>query len=333
MISVFSRSLLCDADPLEPDGRAEGKGMRCPTLAELPPPPSGKTGWPWTVETPPLPPERLDGSAWPRISIVTPSYNQGQFIEETIRSILLQGYPDLEYIIIDGGSTDQSVDIIKKYEPWLTHWVSEKDRGQAHAINKGFAQASGKIGAYLNSDDFYLPGALSSAAESFIRSGWDLFIGCSDIRHSPSYRLLRRSWWLHRLRILPEPLLVGSGHYSVSQESTLWNLNQFGTWQFDESLHFKLDADWYYRIARGAKIALSSRRIGHFRHHPRSKTATLQALAIAEGPRIWTKQENKRRIDYRNYEIIYSRYRRRLLRATIAKSLGRTVEFVYVHPE
>ena len=172
---------------------------RCPTLAELPTPPAGKTGWPWTVETPPLPPARPDGSPWPRISIVTPSYNQGQFIEETIRSILLQGYPDLEYIIIDGGSTDQSVEIIKKYEPWLTYWVSEKDRGQAHAINKGFARVSGEIGGYLNSDDFYLPNALSAAAVSFIRLRWDLFIGRSDYRYSPSYRWVRRSWWLNDL--------------------------------------------------------------------------------------------------------------------------------------
>ncbi len=134
--------------------------MRCPTLADLPPPPSGKTGWPWTEECSQLPEVRRDGSSWPRISIVTPSYNQGEFIEETIRSILLQGYPDLEYFIMDGGSTDQSVEIIKKYAPWLTHWESTKDRGQAHAINKGLERATGHWFHWMNSDDVVKRGAL-----------------------------------------------------------------------------------------------------------------------------------------------------------------------------
>jgi len=119
--------------------------MRCPRLKDLPSPPHGKKGWPWTEETPPLPDTMPDGRPWPRISIVTPSYNQAEFIEETIRSVLLQGYPDIEYIIIDGGSTDGSVKIIKKYEPWLTYWVSEPDRGQSHAINKGMKRATGEI--------------------------------------------------------------------------------------------------------------------------------------------------------------------------------------------
>jgi glycosyltransferase involved in cell wall biosynthesis len=305
--------------------------MRCPTLAELPSPPPEKTGWPWTVETPPLPPARPDGSAWPRVSIVTPSYNQGQFIEETIRSVLLQGYPDLEYMIIDGRSTDQSVEIIKKYEPWLTYWVSEKDRGQAHAINKGFARASGEIGGYINSDDFYLPGALSSAAVSFTRLEWDLFIGRSDVQYAPRYRWVRRSWWLQRVRRLPEPFLISGDRYSVSQESTLWNLKRFRDLCFDESLHFCLDVDWYCKIARGAKIALSSRRIGHFRQHLGSKSARLQSLAKIEIEPICAR-EHRNGINYIQEKVIRYRYRYCLPRVAIVNLFGKEGEFVYIHP-
>ena len=88
---------------------------------------------------------------WPRISVTTPSYQQSAYLEETIRSILLQGYPDLEYLVIDGGSTDGSVEIIKKYEPWLTYWVSKPDNGQSSAINEGWARSTGDIIAWLNS--------------------------------------------------------------------------------------------------------------------------------------------------------------------------------------
>jgi glycosyltransferase involved in cell wall biosynthesis len=136
-------------------------------LSRFPLPPPGRSGWPWTEESPLLPQATPDGKPWPKISIVTPSFNYGPFLEETIRSVLLQNYPNLEYIIIDGGSTDNSIEIIKKYQPWLAYWVSEGDKGQADAINKGIAHCSGEIFNWINSDDYLAAGALRVVAEKF----------------------------------------------------------------------------------------------------------------------------------------------------------------------
>lgn len=133
-----------------------------------------KKGWPWVEEMIPM----IYDSAidWPKISIVTPSFNQGKYIEETIRSVLLQNYPNLEYIIIDGGSTDETLSIIKKYEPWITYWVSEADRGQSHAINKGLEKCTGEIFNWLNSDDWYTPNALFEVAKVFMENGKIQFV-------------------------------------------------------------------------------------------------------------------------------------------------------------
>ena len=103
----------------------------------------------------------------PRISIITPTLNQAGFIDQTISSVLGQGYPDLEYIIIDGGSTDGTVDLIRKHERHLAYWVSEKDAGQSNAINKGLKRATGDIIAYINSDDYYLDGAFKRVADAY----------------------------------------------------------------------------------------------------------------------------------------------------------------------
>ena len=118
-------------------------------------------------QSPPLPAAMPDGQPWPRISIVTISYNQGQFLEEAIRSVLLQRYPNLEYIVIDGGSTDGSADIIQKYQKKIAYWCSEPDGGPAAGLNKGFRRATGEIFAFLNADDFYLPGSLHRIATLF----------------------------------------------------------------------------------------------------------------------------------------------------------------------
>jgi glycosyltransferase involved in cell wall biosynthesis len=132
-------------------------------LKELPVSSENKKGWPWQEE---IQPEVYSyKNNWPTISIVVPSYNQGRFLEETLRSILLQNYPSIELIIIDGGSKDETVDIIKKYEPWIACWVSEKDRGQSDAINKGFSRVTGDIVTWLCSDDLYTAGTLKRVAE------------------------------------------------------------------------------------------------------------------------------------------------------------------------
>lgn len=132
----------------------------------LPPAPLANENWPWIAKKM----QKVEKvSGLPRFSIVTASFNQGKYIEQTIRSVLLQGYPNFEYIVIDGGSTDETVSILKKYEKWLTFWISEKDKGCPDALNKGLSRCQGDYFYYLNSDDYLHEQALFTAAE-FIRA-------------------------------------------------------------------------------------------------------------------------------------------------------------------
>jgi glycosyltransferase involved in cell wall biosynthesis len=144
----------------------------------------------------------------PLVSIITPSFNQAAFLEQTIRSVLDQDYPNIEYWVIDGGSTDESVDIIRKYESRLAGWVSEKDQGQADGINKGLTKARGEIVGWLNSDDLYYPGAIAGAVEAFC---------------------------LH-----PEASFVFSDVESIDEHSKAFNLMRFGDWKLPELMTFHI---------------------------------------------------------------------------------------------
>ena len=243
--------------------------MRCPKLKELPAPPAGKIGWPWTEESPQLPDTMPDGSPWPKISIVTPSYNQGQFLEETIRSVLLQGYPNLEYIIIDGGSQDNSVEIIKKYEPWLTYWVSEPDRGQAHAINKGFKRAQGDILAWINSDDFYTKEAIAKAVRSFLKyNEIDVLYGdCLYIDKNG-----KQIKYVKALPFSPITLFVGS----IPQPSTFFRRHCLNVGFLDETLQCAFDYEFWLRFNKRHRFTYISIPLSYFRFHENSKTISQQ---------------------------------------------------------
>jgi len=232
--------------------------MRSPTLRDLPPPPPGKTGWPWTEETPTAP-GMLPNTALPRvsprisrvsprISIVTPSFNQGPFLEETIRSVLLQSYPDLEYIVIDGGSTDQSVEIIQKYEEWMAYWVSEKDSGQAHALNKGFSRATGEICAYLNSDDVFCPNALSTVI-SFLDKHPQSAMAYGDCQIIDELSGVKDLWLAPEFD-LPELLF----RCYIAQPATFWRKSKMSAaGEFNEGMHFAFDYEMWLRMAAAGR--------------------------------------------------------------------------------
>lgn len=161
-------NLAHEPEPDDDDAGPDALLVRCPRLTETPPPKPEKTGWPWTEESLRLSDALPDGQRWPRVSIVITSYNQGEFLEEALRSVLLQGYPNIECVVIDGGSIDVSVEVLERYAPWLAYWCSEPDGGTARALNKGFKQTTGAIVGYLGSDDFYLPGCVEAVVRAML---------------------------------------------------------------------------------------------------------------------------------------------------------------------
>ena len=221
-----------------------------------------------------------NGSQWPRISIVTPSYNQGQFIEQTIRSVLLQSYPNLEYIIIDGGSTDNTVEVIKKYEQYITYWVSEPDEGQSHAINKGFERCTGEIMAWLNSDDFYLPNALENVAKIFVKqNNVDLITGAWLSYDEETKNLIKTR--ACGTGAYPSLSMMLSKHAHLGQHSTFWRSR---VWQkvgnIREDLHYAMDHEFFLRCCdAGCKFKLTSQSLAAFRRYPAQKTGSWDSYA------------------------------------------------------
>lgn len=252
------------------------KMRRCPTLKELPPPPPDKIGWPWTEGSRQLPDTLPDGAPWPKISIVTPSLNQGQFIEETIRSVLLQGYPNFEYIIIDGVSTDGTIDIIKKYEKWLFHFVSEPDFGQSNAINKGLSFSSGNIAAWINSDDYYLPNAFNKISETYAKNKCNLIGGniivvdnekCTSrisIQSKITHESLLQIWLNDGTRDWNQPGIFFSKEL----------LKKVGGLR--ESLNYSMDFDLFCRMLKHSDMRVINNNLALFRIHKRAKTYSMK---------------------------------------------------------
>ncbi len=208
---------------------------------------------------------------YPRITIVTPSLNQGEFIEETIQSVLDQGYPNLEYIIVDGGSTDNTLDVIKKYENRLTYWVSEKDDGQSEAINKGLERASGNLFNWLNADDILEPDALRKVALEFAYKEVEVIHGwCRHFSNKTKETLA-----IGRTSVLPS-IEKSMAYYSMGQPSHFYKtevIRELGG--VDNSLHYAMDMDLWFRymaVHGKGKVKFVDDVLSHFRLHEHSKT-------------------------------------------------------------
>lgn len=219
---------------------------------------------------------------WPKISVITPSFNQGKYIEETISSVLRQGYPNLEYIVIDGGSTDETVSVIQKYSDHISYWVSEKDRGQSDAINKGFSRATGEVITWLNSDDQFADDALFHMALAFMTSDADMVAGICEVHENG--KLKHR----HLTSCGDEALPVAD----ILELDKGWNAGQFffqpevffkkELWDragshVREDCFYSMDYELWCRFAAlGAKLKVIGVPIVNFRAHPEQKTADPQ---------------------------------------------------------
>lgn len=244
-----------------------------------------------------LPNTMPSGQAWPRISIVTPSYNQGRFLEETIRSVLLQNYPNLEYMILDGGSTDNSREIIQAYDGQLAYWRSERDRGQSDAISRGFSRASGEILGWVNSDDLLLPDCLQKVGLYFAaHPNVDCVVGGAVVIDEVG-AIVRNPIKLPKIvrgeRETFKSLLLRRG-CSFYQPASFWRREAYvAVGGLNPELRFAMDYDLYLRFARIKPFGHLDQLLACFRIHPESKTTLLKAVYQQECATLWARYDSE----------------------------------------
>jgi glycosyltransferase involved in cell wall biosynthesis len=222
----------------------------------------------------------------PTMTIVTPSYQQGRFLDRTIYSVVSQQYPGLEYVVQDGGSSDETLDVLQRLDPVLTRWVSEADDGQADAINRGFRDTTGDIMAWINSDDLLLPGSLASVARFFVdRPNVDVLYGHRLMIDENDRQI--GSWTLPR----HDDLVLTLADY-VPQETLFWRRSAWEAvgGRVDPSFEYALDWDLLLRFRdAGVTMARLPRYLGAFRVHDEQKTTASHALGLSECTRLRTR--------------------------------------------
>ncbi len=266
---------------LEHDAATQpGASRETPLRGSLPVTPGETRGWPFTDASREHSQWLDRGGNFPRISIVTPSYNQAPFLEQTLQSVLRQDYPNLEYIVMDGGSTDASVDIIRNYSPWLNHWTSAPDDGQSDAINKGFAASSGEILGWLNSDDFLAPATLFKVAEAFSAApelGAVVGIGHKiDRRGRPFYSPLPE-------KVTSKSLLGWCDGNNFMQPACFFSR---AAWQaggpLRTDLDYCMDLALWFRIAEGFEFKVLNETLAFINTHLEAKTIKRRREMFAE---------------------------------------------------
>jgi glycosyltransferase involved in cell wall biosynthesis len=244
--------------------------------------------------------------SYPKISIITPSLNQGQFLERTILSVLNQNYPNLEFIIIDGGSNDESLSIIKRYEKYLSYWVSEKDEGQSDALNKGFKKATGEIIGWQNSDDIYLPDVFKKISQIFKESRKIDIVYGNRIDIDENDNIIGES----RFTRFSKTVYQYDG-ISLGTQSTFWKRDLFTKIGYlDINFQFAMDYEFFLRAAvKGAKFKYTPYYLGAMRRHKAAKTEIfLYTLPHQkECQKIDTKYGRKKYLNYplKIYSLLY----------------------------